>query len=265
MPTPRRMPALRVTLAALACLATPIAARAQDAFEIQVYEYETVPKGMWNLETHYNYTSRGTPASGLLFGTTGQSHLTFELTRGITEDFELAGYLVLAHHDGGGAGEVAGWRVRPRVKVPQAWAWPVDVSLSFEFGFPNLAYEENAATFEFRPIIEKKFGDWQVDVNPVLARALNGPSASAGWEFEPNARLAFSATKKLDLSLEYYGATGSLTSPLPGAQQVHTLWPGFDYQFDERTVMNVGVSIPGTGAGDQSVIKLRLGVLFGGK
>jgi hypothetical protein len=27
---------------------------AQDPFEIQIYEYETVPKGMWNLETHIN-------------------------------------------------------------------------------------------------------------------------------------------------------------------------------------------------------------------
>lgn len=35
-------------------------ARAQDPFEIQVYEYETVPKGMWNLETHINYVGRGT-------------------------------------------------------------------------------------------------------------------------------------------------------------------------------------------------------------
>jgi hypothetical protein len=30
-------------------------ARAQDPFEIQVYYYETVPKGRWNLETHINY------------------------------------------------------------------------------------------------------------------------------------------------------------------------------------------------------------------
>ncbi len=34
---------------------------AQDAFETQVYEYETVPKGMWNLETHLNYTPNQIP------------------------------------------------------------------------------------------------------------------------------------------------------------------------------------------------------------
>ena len=47
---------LRVTVCAL----FPIAARAQDPFEIQVYEYETVPKGRWNLETHLNYVGVGT-------------------------------------------------------------------------------------------------------------------------------------------------------------------------------------------------------------
>ena len=31
----------------------------QDTFEIQVYEYETVPKGMWNLETHLNFVQSG--------------------------------------------------------------------------------------------------------------------------------------------------------------------------------------------------------------
>jgi hypothetical protein len=45
---------------------------------------------------------------------------------------------------------------------------------------------------------------------------------------------------------------------------VHQFYPGFDYQFSESTVMNFGFSIPGTHAGDQSVVKFRLGVLFGG-
>ena len=34
-------------------------AGAQDPFEIQVYEYETVARGRWDLETHVNYTARG--------------------------------------------------------------------------------------------------------------------------------------------------------------------------------------------------------------
>src|SRR5262245_8448560 len=76
---------------------------AQDPFEIQVYEYDTVPKGLWNLETHINYVGRGTKAfEGKVAPTENQFHLTFELTRGITDTFEMAGYLVLAHRPDGG-------------------------------------------------------------------------------------------------------------------------------------------------------------------
>ena len=253
-------------LSGAASLLPPQVARAQDPFEIQVYEYATVPKGLWNLETHVNFVARGTKtATGLVYPTERQGHLTFELTRGITEDFELAAYLVFARHSGGDVGELAGYRFRPRVKAPESWKWPVDVSLALELGFPDAHYEENSMTLEVRPIIEKKFGDWQFDLNPVLGRALRGPNSGDGWDFEPNARVAYSLTPKLDLSLEYYGATGDVGHWLPADQQIHQFFPGFDYQFSETMMMNFGFSIPGTKAGDQSVIKFRLGVLFGGK
>jgi len=85
---------LRVTVCAL----FPIAAHAQDPFEIQVYEYETVPKGRWNLETHLNYVGVGTKTfEGPVAPTNNQFRLTFELTRGITNEFEMAVYLLTAH------------------------------------------------------------------------------------------------------------------------------------------------------------------------
>src|SRR2546423_13978526 len=97
--------------APLLCVAVGRSA-AQDAFEIQVYEYETVPRGRWNLETHLNYVARGVRTfEGPVAPTHGQTHLTFELTRDITSYFELAGYLVTARREGSG-GEFAGWRVR---------------------------------------------------------------------------------------------------------------------------------------------------------
>jgi hypothetical protein len=45
---PRLLP-LAATAVASVVAGLPAAARAQDPFEIQVYEYATVPKGMWNL------------------------------------------------------------------------------------------------------------------------------------------------------------------------------------------------------------------------
>ena len=91
----------RLAVRSLSCVAVVllavVTAQAQDPFEIQIYEYETVPKGMWNLETHLNYVGRGTRVfEGSVAPSHNQFHLTFELTRGITDHVELAGVVVRA-------------------------------------------------------------------------------------------------------------------------------------------------------------------------
>ena len=238
-------------------------ARAQDPFEIQVYEYETVPKGMWNLETHLNFIGKGTRKfEGPVAPTDNQFHLTFELTRGITDNVEMAGYLVLARRPDKGL-DFAGWRLRPRVSLPKSWGLPVDLSMSVEFGFPQKVYEENSVTLELRPIIEKKLGRIQLDFNPVLGRALRGPGSGEGWDFEPGARVGYEATKKLDLSLEYYGSTGPVGDFLPSNEQVHQIFPGGDVKISENVVWNFGIGVGLTDAGNKLVYKSRIGILFG--
>jgi hypothetical protein len=234
---------------------------AQDPFEIQVYEYATVPRGRWNLETHLNHIARGERGfEGPVAPSQGQTHLTFELTRGLTNHFELAGYIVTARREGN-SGEFAGWRVRPRFRLPEDWL-PVKVSLSTEFGFPKRVFEENEITLEVRPILERSFGRLQVDLNPVVGKSLRGPGAAEGWDFEPGARVGYAATPVVDLSLEYYGATGPLRNLLPRPAQVHQFFPGADIQLSENVVWNVGVGFGATDAGNTRVYKMRLGWLF---
>ena len=188
--------ALRLLSTTLILMSTALAVHAQDSFEIQVYEYETVPKGMWNLETHINFTGKGTKFfEGPAAPTNHQFHLTFEL----------------------------------------------------------------------RPIIEKKLGRWQLDFNPVIARALRGPGKKEGWEFEPGVRIGYGVNEKLDLSLEYYGATGPLGEPLPRGEQVHQFYPGWDWNFSENVVWNFGIGVGVTEAGNRLVYKSRIGYLFGKK
>jgi hypothetical protein len=254
-----------VSAAIAVAAAAPSLARAQDSFEIQVYEYATVPRGWWNLETHSNYTVRGTRAfEGPVAPTQRQTHLTFELTHGITDYVEMAGYLVFAKRDAKGP-EYAAYRLRPRVRAPESWKLPVKVSMSAEVGFPQKAFEENATTLELRPILEWGRDRVLLDVNPTFGRALRGPGTSEGWDFEPGVRLGYAATPRLDLSLEYYASVGSLSDPLPGAQQVHQIFPGVDISFGELAVLNLGVGVGLTDAGNRTVLKARYGVMFGGQ
>lgn len=254
---------LRARLAAAALVLLAAApARAQDPFEIQVYEYATVPRGKWNLETHLNYTARGVKIfEGTVAPTEHQSHLTLELTRGISDYFELAGYLVLAKR-AGQSPDFAGWRVRPRVRLPERWKLPVLLSLSAEVAFPRDAYEAADATLEIRPIIERQFGRVAVDLNPVLGRSIKGPGSHEGWDFEPGARIGVGVDPKLELSVEYYGAFGPVGDFLPAAEQVHQFFGGGDLQLGENLVLNFGLGVGATSAGNRTVLKARLGWLF---
>lgn len=240
--------------------AAPVAA--QDPFEIQVYEYLTVPRGKWNLETHFNYTSRGTRQfEGTVAPTEKQLHLTYELTRGITDYFELAGYLVLARR-AGETPDFAGWRVRPRVRLPERWKLPVLLSLSAEVAFPRDAYETADATLEIRPILERAFGPLALDLNPVIGRSIKGPGSDEGWDFEPGARIGVTLSPVVDLSVEYYGAFGPVGDFLPAAEQVHQFFGGGDLQLRENVVLNFGLGLGATSAGNRTVLKARLGWLF---
>ena len=253
-------------LAALLLSLIPAYLAAQDPFEIQVYEYETAPKGKWDLEAHTNFIFSGvkTP-EGSVAPTHHQFHHTYELTRGITEDFELAGYLVLSRRTGvNSVLEYGGWRVRPRYKIPEKLNLPVKLSFAAEVGFPRKQYEDNSITLELRPIVEKNIGKWQFDFNPTISRALRGPGSGEGFAFEPAVRVAFKTSSKLDLTAEYYGGTGPFRHFLPVHEQIHQFYPGFDYQINENLVFNAGIGFAATPAGSQLVFKTRVGWIFGG-
>ncbi len=219
---------------------------------------------MWNLETHINYIGEGSKVfERTVAPTHNQFHLTYELTHGITEYFELAGYLVLARRPAGGALDYAGWRIRPRFRLPETLKWPFKFSLSTEVGFPKNVYEENSVTLEVRPVLERNFGNLQVDINPVIGRALRGPGTKEGWDFEPSVRLGYTLHPRFDATVEYYGSVGALTGFPSTDEQVHQIFPGWDLKFTENIIWNFGIGFAATPAGNQLVYKMRLGVLFG--
>jgi hypothetical protein len=238
-------------------------AYAQDPFEIHVYEYESLKPGAFTLEGHFNYVGIGSKtAQGLVAPMNNQFHMTYELTGGIADNVSLGFMLLTAKRPGHGL-EYAGWRVLPHFYVPEEWHWPLGVGLVTEFSFQRTTYEENSRRVEIRPILEKAFGHWQIDLNPTFERALHGPGTGDGWHFEPAARLAYKADDRFTPSLEYYSETGPLPSGLPVHQQIHVFLPGGDLKLTERVLCSLGVGIGATPAGNRLVFKSRIEIEFG--
>jgi hypothetical protein len=180
----------RPVLAALPLLLSAGPLRAQDPFEIHVYEYETLAPRHCTLETHLNFVGIGTNAQEGTVAPTNQFHATFELTGGLTNNVSLGVMLLTAVRPGGSL-DYAGWRILPHFYAPKSWNLPVDLGLIAEFGFQNTTYQEDSRHVELRPILGKEIGKFEVTVNPVFERALYGPGVRDGWGFEPAARFAY--------------------------------------------------------------------------
>jgi len=235
---------------------------AQDAFEIAVYGAETAPRKAWELETHFNYIARGTTAfDGPVAPSERQFHLAVELTRGLTEHWEVTAYLLSAYRPGRGV-EYAGWRLRSRVRAPVSWRLPVDLGLAAELEFSPAAYDETTAGLEIRPILEKRVGRVQLQLNPVIERALTATSGEAEWELEPSGRIGVTVSKRVALSIEYYGKTG-LLGAAPGGEPVHQFYPGLDLHLGDDIELNLGLGFGTTAAANRLVLKSRFEVPLG--
>lgn len=237
--------------------------RAQENYEIQVYGSETVSPGATMVELHSNYTITGRRAvvDGLL-PTNHAWHETLEVTHGFTPWLEVGYYLFTSARSGQGW-DFVGTHVRPRVRVPESWGWPLGVSLSQEVGYQRRAYSTARWSYELRPIIDRRLGAWYVSFNPTLERALSGPDTEAGFEFSPNALLSVDLAPRVNLGAEYYGALGPVSGFVPTAEQEHMLFGVVNLDLGPAWEFNAGFGRGLTSAGDRTLVKVILGRRMG--
>lgn len=250
---------LPFAVAATLFLGLASGADAQENYEIQVYGSETMAPGVTMFELHSNFTFDGSrlKANGLL-PTYHVFHETLEITRGLNEWSELGVYFFNSASTDQGF-QYVGSHLRPRVRAPESWNWPVGASLSAEFGFQRREFSEETWSLEVRPIIDKQMGAWYVSLNPTVERSLKSDGPSEGFVFSPNAALTYDLSPKVNVGAEYYGALGPLHQFTPSAQQEHVLYAAVNLDVAPEWEINFGFGKALTHAGDQTLFKLILG------
>ncbi len=246
-------------LAAAACLVL----RAQGNYEIQVYPSETVAPGQTMVELHSNFTVKGsTTTNDGTYPTNHQEHETVEITEGWTKWFETGFYIFTSIGPGGQGYQWVGDHIRPRVRVPDSWRWPVGVSISTEIGYQRPIFSRDTWTWEIRPIIDKEIGPWYLAFNPALERSWHGPSVPQGIEFSPAVKVSYQFTKLAAGGFEYYGTTGPITGFSPVFEQQHQFFPTIDLNFGPAWEFNFGVGVGVTQSTDHLIVKMILGRRF---
>jgi hypothetical protein len=252
----------------LLSIATAGAAHAQDNYEIQVYGSETVTPKTLMVETHSNFSAIGSKAvAGSKYssdGTYPTNHAereTLELTQGLTPWSEVGFYLFTSTNEAEGL-QWVGDHIRPRVRAPENWHWPVGASLSMEFGYQRARFSPDTWTWEIRPIVDKRMVRWYVSVNPAVERSFHGPGVHQGLSFAPGVQVGYDFTKVVTGNIEYYGAFGKLGDFSPLHDQQHQVFPSVDLNVSPEWEINFGVGIGATASTDHLIFKAIIGRRF---
>jgi len=246
-------------VALLLLLQTPALVRAQGNYEVQVYGSELVPPGRTMVELHSNFTFEG--SKDTVDGVRPDEHAlheTIEITQGFTPWFETGFYIFMSYRSGEGY-QWVGDHIRPRIKFPDKWHWPVDVSISTEIGYQRRVYSTDTWTWEIRPIIDKQMGPWYLSLNPAMDRSFHGLEVAKGVTFAPNFKAGYDVTKKVTVGLEYYGALGSITGFDPLRDQQQAIMPAVDLNLGPNWEFNFAAGIGMTGGTDRLLVKMILG------
>ena len=236
--------------------------RAQDNYEIQVYGSDMVREHETMVELHSNFTIDG--RKGIqdgLFPTDHAQHETIEITHGFSEWAEIGFYIFTYQRNGYGV-QWVGDHIRPRVRIPPSWKWPVGLSISNEVGYQRRQFSVDTWTWEMRPIVDRQLGRWYLGFNPTFDKAIHGQSVHQGFVFSPNVKFSYDFTKKFTAGIEYYGSTGPATQFLPLNQQQHQIFPTIDLNLDPRWEINFGVGVGVTRSTDHLIAKMIIGYRF---
>lgn len=237
-------------------------ARGQGNYEIQVYGSETEAPRTTMLELHSNFTADG--QRQFIDGvdpTYHAQHETIEITQGLTNWSEIGFYVFTSAQDGTGL-QWVGDHIRPRVRVPESWKWPVGVSLSMEVGYQRAFFDRDTWTWEIRPIVDKQQGRFYWAVNPAFERTLHGPDVNLGLDFSPAVKVSWDFTKVVAGGVEYYADYGSVTNIARLHDQQQEVFPVIDLNVSPKWEINFGVGVGATASTDHWIVKGILGRRF---
>jgi hypothetical protein len=233
----------------------PLSAYALNYHELEVYPYATAAKGEFELENAFVYTDQGSRDLPAPDNNQGTRRTSFEATYGVTDKTEVAAYADFTRVYGGDW-EHAGDRIRARTRFLEKGELPVDLGLYVEAEFPQ--HEDNDLEMEVRGIIEKDFGKWTLDLNPMLEKTVKGTEASEGWELQYAAGLIYRLNERVHPRLDMFGDVGPVRSFEDQDEQKHLVSPAVDVRLGHGLMLTAGLGFGLTDATEHRLVRTKL-------
>ena len=252
---------IRAALLVLSCVIAVPALVAAQTDEIQVYDGEIAPPGIFNLMIHNNFTPRGrtTPEYPGAIIANHSYQVTAEWAYGVTPWMEQGLYLpVSSPYSTNDGSTFNGFKIRELFVRPNAHDHKFFYAANFEFSVNRSYWEPRTITSEIRPIIGLHLHAWDVIYNPILDTDYTG--GFGNLQYNPSGRVAYNFNDRWALAAEEYDGFGPLRGFQPLRDQFHEVWATTNYSGNKFFGLNVetGIGYGLTAGSDKITVKWML-------
>lgn len=199
---------------------------AQDLFELEVFDYDGVAPGGYEMEIHANALSRGSRSADSTAANHRPGHLSVELTRGWSERFETALFVQTAPFGPSGSTWFAGGHVRTKIRLGEIPSIPLRLAMSAEYGFNRPMFDRELQTFELRSIVDYENGRLSLVFNPSLEMVTRGSDDGLEPVFDLSAHAAWQLVRRLAVTGDYFSAAADTRHLAPEVSAHHLVLAG---------------------------------------
>ncbi|MGH9406546.1 MAG: hypothetical protein ACRD3D_12020 [Terriglobia bacterium] len=249
-----------VALSLIVLIAVPVVALSQTD-EIQVYDAEIEPPGIFNLMVHTNFTPDGRTAAAFPGAIIANDSVNgaAEWAYGVTPWLEQGLYLpVFSVYSTTHTTTINGFKIRELFVRPHAHEHKFFYGLNFEFSVNADYWEERRITSEIRPIAGLHLHRWDFIYNPIVDTDYT--RGFGNLQYNPAGRVAYNMNSKWAVAVEEYDGFGPLRHFAPYQQQFHEVWAAMDHYSPKFLGLNVeaGIGVGLTAGSDKVTLKLML-------
>jgi hypothetical protein len=229
--------------------------------EIQVYDAEIEPQGIFNLMVHSNFTPAGRTVP-VFPGAIIADHSfngTAEWAYGVTPWMEQGLYLpVYTLYSTNHTTTINGFKIRELFVRPHAHDHTFFYGLNYEFSVNANYWEDRRISSEIRPIIGLHLHPWDLIYNPIVDTDFAG--GFGNLQYNPAGRIAYNLNDRWAVAVEAYDGFGPLRRFVPCHQQFHEIWAVMDHSSSKflGLAVEAGIGFGLTPGSDKITLKLML-------
>lgn len=229
--------------------------------EIQVYDAEIAPPGIFNVMVHSNFTPVGRTVPVFPGAIIADHSLneTAEWAYGVTPWMEQGLYLpVTTIYSMNHGTTINGFKLRELFVRPQAHNHTFFYGVNYEFSVNAKYWEDRRTTSEIRPIVGLHLHPIDLIYNPIVDTDFTG--GFRNLQYNPAGRIAYNLNDRWAVAVEEYDGFGPLRHFVPYDQQFHELWAVMDHSSSRFLGLSVeaGVGCGLTPGSDKITLKLML-------